>query len=101
MGAAWTSFWRLEPRADSAPAPVGPTLAETYADKLEAIAEGTAIAVVPAGDRRHTLREDLVAVPLEDAEPCQVVAVTRTADADPLVQEFLRSAVHSAAASSM
>ncbi|MFJ1764283.1 LysR family transcriptional regulator [Amycolatopsis sp. NPDC088138] len=105
MGAAWTSFWRLEPRADSAPAPVGPTLAETYADKLEAVAEGSAIAVVPAGDRRHTLRPDVVAVPLEDAEPCQVVAATRTTDTDPLAGEFVRSAqellVHSAAASSM
>jgi DNA-binding transcriptional LysR family regulator len=92
MGVEWTTFWRLEPRADSDPAPVGPTLAETYADKLEAIAEGTAIAVVPAGDRRHTLRPDLVAVPLDDVEHCQVVAATRTTDTNPLVTEFVRSA---------
>jgi DNA-binding transcriptional LysR family regulator len=92
MGAAWTSFWRLEPRADSAPAPVGPTVAEVYEDKLEAIAEGTAVAVVPAGDRRHTLRPDLVAVPLEDAEHCQVVVAARTADTNPLVAKFARSA---------
>jgi DNA-binding transcriptional LysR family regulator len=91
-GAEWTTFWRLEPRADSDPAPVGPTLAETYADKLEAVAEGTAIAVVPAGDRRHTLRPDLVAVPLDDVEPCRVVTVSRTGDTDPLVAEFVRSA---------
>ena len=92
MGVEWTSFWRLEPRPDSDPAPVGPTLAETYADKLEAIAEGTAIAVVPAGDRRHTLRPDVVAVPLDDVEPCQIIAATRTADTNPLVREFVRSA---------
>jgi DNA-binding transcriptional LysR family regulator len=92
MGVEWTTFWRLEPRADSEPAPLGPTLAETYADKLEAIAEGTAIAVVPAGDRRHTLRPDLVAVPIDDIEPCQVVAATRTTDTNPLSAEFVRSA---------
>jgi DNA-binding transcriptional LysR family regulator len=92
MSAGWTTFWRLEPRPDSLPASVGPTLAETYADKLEAIAEGTAIAVVPAGDRRHTLRPDLVTVPLDGVEPCQVVAATRAADTNPLVTEFVRSA---------
>ncbi|MEU7004206.1 hypothetical protein [Nonomuraea sp. NPDC046570] len=62
MGVEWTTFWRLEPRSGSEPAPVGPTLAETYEDKLEAITDGTAIAIVPAGDRRYTLRPGLVTV---------------------------------------
>jgi DNA-binding transcriptional LysR family regulator len=92
MGAEWTGFWRLEPRPDSEPAPLGPTLAETYQDKLEAIADGTAIAVVPAGDQRHTLRPGLTTVALDDAEPCQVVVAVRAADPNPLVREFVRSA---------
>jgi DNA-binding transcriptional LysR family regulator len=92
MGAQWTTFWRLEPRSDNNPAPVGPTLAETYEDKLEAIADGTAIAIVPAGDRRYSLRPDLVTVALDGIEPCQIVVATRTADTNPLVTEFVRSA---------
>ncbi|MFG1603365.1 LysR family transcriptional regulator [Actinoplanes sp. NPDC049265] len=92
MGPEWTTFWRLEPRPDGEPARLGPALAETYEDKLEAIADGTAIAVVPAGDRRHTLRPDLVTVTLDGIEPCQVVVATRAADTNPLVPEFVRSA---------
>ncbi|MDR7276077.1 LysR family transcriptional regulator [Catenuloplanes atrovinosus] len=92
MGGDWTAFWRLEPRADGAPAPLGATLADTYDDKLEAVADGDAVALVPAGDRRFTLRPDLVTVPVEDLEPCQVVVATRAGDADPLVAEFVRSA---------
>ncbi|NRQ34580.1 LysR family transcriptional regulator [Nonomuraea sp. NN258] len=92
MGVEWTTFWRLEPRSGSEPAPVGPVLAEAYEDKLEAIADGTAIAIVPAGDRRHTLRPDLVTVALDGIEPCQIVVATRTADTNPLVTEFVRSA---------
>nr|WP_221381597.1 LysR family transcriptional regulator [Actinoplanes polyasparticus] len=92
MGATWTGFWRLEPRPDSKPAPVGTAIADTYDDKLEAIAEGTAVAVVPTGDRRFTLRSDLVAVPIDEAEPCRVVVVTRAADTNLLVAEFVRSA---------
>ena len=92
MGADWTAFWRLEPRPDSDTAPLGPTLADTYDDKLEAVAEGSAIAVVPAGDRRFTLRPGLVGVPLDEAEPSQVVVATRAADTSHLVAEFAKSA---------
>ncbi|WP_234535298.1 LysR family transcriptional regulator [Streptomyces sp. R39] len=91
-GADWTAFWRLEPRPDNDPAPLGPTLADTYDDKLEAIAEGNAVAVVPAGDLRHTLRPGLVAVPVDEIEPCQVVVATRAADTSLLVAEFVESA---------
>ncbi|MGK5684130.1 LysR family transcriptional regulator [Actinoplanes sp. URMC 104] len=92
MGAQWTSFWRLEPRPDGGHAPVGPALAETHEDKLEAIADGTAIAVVPAGDRRWTLRPGLVTVALDGVEPCRVVVATRSADPNPLVTQFVRAA---------
>ncbi|MEV4055979.1 LysR family transcriptional regulator [Amycolatopsis sp. NPDC049688] len=92
MGEGWTGFWRLEPRDGGDPATLGPTLADTYDDKLEAIAEGTAIAVVPADDRRFTLRPGLVAVPLDGAEPSQVVVAGRAGETNPLVAEFVRSA---------
>ncbi|WP_037861426.1 LysR family transcriptional regulator [Streptomyces sp. NRRL S-340] len=91
-GADWTTFWRLEPRPDHGSARLGPTLAETYDDKLEAIADGNAVAVIPAGDLRYTLRPGLVTVPVDEVEPCQVVVATRTASTDPLVAEFVETA---------
>lgn len=91
-GANWTVFWRLEPRPDNHPAPLGPTLADTYDDKLETIAEGDAIAVVPAGDLRHSLRPGLVTVPVDEVEPCQVVVATRAGDTSLLVAGFVESA---------
>ncbi|MFF3878080.1 hypothetical protein [Streptomyces sp. NPDC001978] len=92
MTAPWTGFWRLEPRADGSPAPLGPLLVDTFEDKLEAVADGRAIALVPADDPRGALRNDLVAVPVEGIEPCQVVVATRSADANPLVAHFRESA---------
>ncbi|GAB2965109.1 LysR substrate-binding domain-containing protein [Micromonospora polyrhachis] len=92
MGTQWTTFWRLEPRPNGDPAPLGPTLVDTFEDKLEAIADGRAIALVPADDRRFTLRQDLVTIPVEEIEPCQVVIATRSADTNLLVAHFLRSA---------
>ncbi|MEV6622446.1 LysR family transcriptional regulator [Amycolatopsis sp. NPDC051106] len=92
MGEDWVGFWRLEPRDGGDPATLGPTLADTYDDKLEAIAEGTAIAVVPADDRRFTLRPDVVAVPVDGAEPSQVVVAGRAGETNPLVTDFVRSA---------
>lgn len=92
MGAQWTAFWRLEPRPNGGRAPLGPTLVDTFEDKLEAIADGRAVALVPADDRRFTLRQDLVTVPVEGIEPCQVVVATRSAETNLLVAHFLRSA---------
>ncbi|GAB7036231.1 MULTISPECIES: LysR family transcriptional regulator [Catenuloplanes] len=91
-GADWLGFWRLEPRPDGTPAPLGPGTADSYEDKLEAIADGTAVAVLPAGDRRFTLRAGLVSVPIAGAAPCRVVVVTRTGETDPLVAEFTGAA---------
>ncbi|MFE2462578.1 LysR family transcriptional regulator [Streptomyces sp. NPDC059402] len=92
MAALWTGFWRLDPRPDGSPAPLGPLLVDTFEDKLEAVADGRAIALVPADDRRCTLRDDLAVVPVEGVEPCQVVVATRLADANPLVAHFRDSA---------
>ncbi|MBB6550977.1 LysR family transcriptional regulator [Nonomuraea rubra] len=92
MAAAWTGFWRLAPRPDGAPAPLGPMLADTFEDKLEVVADGRAVAIVPAGDRRSTLRDDLVTIPVDGIEPCQVAVVTRAGDRNPLVARFRESA---------
>ncbi|WP_274543247.1 LysR family transcriptional regulator substrate-binding protein [Streptomyces sp. MH60] len=92
MAALWTGFWRLDPRPDGSPAPLGPMLVDTFEDKLEVVADGRAIALVPADDRRCTLRDDLVTIPVEGVEPCQVVVATRFADANPLVARFRESA---------
>ncbi|WP_346433679.1 LysR family transcriptional regulator [Nonomuraea composti] len=87
----WARFWRLEPRPDGQPAPLA-LVVDTFEDKLELVAEGRALAVVPAGDRRVTLRDDLATVPVEGIEPCQVVVVHRTGDRNPLVADFMTSA---------
>ena len=94
MAALWTGFWRLDPRPDGSPAPVGPMLVDTFEDKLEVVADGRGIALVPAGDRRATVRDDLATVPVEGVEPCQVVVATRAEDAaEPLVALFRDAAL--------
>ncbi|GJF22622.1 LysR family transcriptional regulator [Streptomyces sp. HO565] len=58
---------------------------ESYEDKLELVASGRAIAVLPVGDRRSSLRPDLVTVPIEGAPPSQVVLVSRKGDPNPMI----------------
>ncbi|MBY8859406.1 hypothetical protein K7711_23265 [Nocardia sp. CA2R105] len=48
-----------------------------FEDKLELIATGHCVAVLPAGDHRATNRDDIAVVPLAGIEPCEVVLVTR------------------------
>lgn len=61
---------------------------ESYEDKLELVASGRAIAVLPVGDRRSTLRPDLVTVPIEGAPPSQVVLVSRRGDPNPMIENL-------------
>ncbi|WP_405563557.1 LysR family transcriptional regulator [Streptomyces phaeochromogenes] len=91
MAAGWSGFWRLEPRSEGNPAPLGPLLVDTFEDKLEVVADGRAVAVVPAYDRRYTLRDDLAAITVDDIEPCQVVLASRADDRNPLVTHFRES----------
>ena len=92
MTTPWNGFWRLEPRPDGNPAPLGPAVVDTVEDKLELIANEQAIAVMPANDRRYTLRDDLAAIPIDGIEPSQVVVVTHAGDRNPLVAHFRESA---------
>jgi DNA-binding transcriptional LysR family regulator len=61
---------------------------ESYEDKLELVANGGAIAVLPVGDQRSSLRPDLVTVPVEDAPPSRVVVVSRKGDPNPMIKSF-------------
>jgi DNA-binding transcriptional LysR family regulator len=88
---AWSAFWRLEPRAGGRPAPAGPVV-ETFEDKLEVVASGQALAVLPSGYQHARLRPDLVTIPIEGIEPCRVVVVTRAGERNRLVAAFRESA---------
>jgi DNA-binding transcriptional LysR family regulator len=68
--------------------PTGPDVEDSFEDKLELIARGHSIAILPAGDRRSTLRTDLTTIPVMGIDPCQVVLATRANDHNPLVSAF-------------
>ncbi|MER6528869.1 hypothetical protein [Streptomyces sp. NPDC001508] len=74
------------------PGPARPLLVDTFEYKPEVAADGRAVALVPADERRCTLRDDLATIPVEGVEPCQVVVATRAADTNPLVARFRASA---------
>jgi hypothetical protein len=88
---AWNAYWRIDPRPDGSPAPDGPLVA-AIEDKLELIAAGQAVAIIPAGVRSGSPRPDLTTVPLSDVEPSHVVLATRAGDRSRLVAAFRKSA---------
>ena len=88
---AWNAYWRIDPRPDGSPAPDGPFV-EAIEDKLELIAAGQAVAIIPAGVRTASPRPDLTTVPLHDVEPSHVVLATRAGDRSRLVAAFRKSA---------
>ena len=75
----FNAFWRVDPRPDGRPAPDGPFVRELE-DKLEVIAAGEAVALVPAGAVKKGLRLDLTTVPIEGAPPVPVVLATRAGE---------------------
>ncbi|MFJ9352598.1 LysR family transcriptional regulator [Streptomyces sp. NPDC101237] len=77
--------WSTPKQAGDGPAPPPPTTDDSYEDKLELIATGHCVALFPAGDRRPAARGDLALVPVVDADPCEVVLVTRADDGNPLL----------------
>jgi DNA-binding transcriptional LysR family regulator len=86
----WNAYWRIDPRPDGSPAPHGP-LVEAYEDKIELIAAGEAVAIVP-GISAGRLRPDLTTIPLHGVEPSHVILATRAADRSRLVAAFRKSA---------
>lgn len=83
----WDAFWRVDPRPDGRRAPGGPLLGGV-ADRFEAVAEGRAVAIVPASTWGPDQRPDLTTVPLRGVAPSQTVLVTRAGEQSPLVVEF-------------
>jgi DNA-binding transcriptional LysR family regulator len=89
----WDAFWRIDPRPDGRPAPDGP-LITAIEDKIELVASGQAVAIIPAGPAigGTGLRADLTTVPLEDVEPGHVALATRAGDRNRLVAAFRKCA---------
>ncbi|MCW2891467.1 MAG: Transcriptional regulator, LysR family [Actinomycetia bacterium] len=81
---AWDAFWRIDPRPDGTPATGGP-LVTAVEDKIELIADGQAVAIIPATAPVASVRPDLTTVPLKGVEPCHVVLATRAGDRGRLV----------------
>jgi DNA-binding transcriptional LysR family regulator len=83
----WDSFWRIDPRPDGSPAPDGPFI-DSVEDKIELVASGQAVAIVPAPNGIGTLRNDVTFVLLAGVEPSHVVLATRAGDRNRLVADF-------------
>ena len=90
---AWNAFWRVDPRPDGSRAPDGP-LIDAVEDKIELIAGGQAVAIVPAGASAGIsgFRSDLAMIPLEGVEPSHVVLATRAGERSRLVAAFSKYA---------
>jgi len=78
-------------RSDPGPVSAGPVV-ESFEDRIELVASGQAVAVMPVGDRRSSLRHDLATVPVEDVPASEVVVATRVGDPNPLSADFVRAA---------
>jgi DNA-binding transcriptional LysR family regulator len=85
-----STYLALGQHSGQAPAPDGPVV-ESIEDKLELIAAGEAVAIVPAGPLT-SFRPDLTTIPLAGIEPGHVVLATRAGDRRRLVAAFRRSA---------
>ena len=66
----------------------GPVI-ESFEDRLELVASGQAVAVLPTGDRRSSLRAGLVTVPVEGFPASKVLVATRVGEQNPLVFDFV------------
>lgn len=87
---AWNAYWRIDPRPDGTPAPEGP-MVDDIEDKLELVASGQAVAIIPAGVR-DGFRPDLTTIPLDGIDPGHVVLATRAGDNSRLIAAFRTSA---------
>jgi DNA-binding transcriptional LysR family regulator len=86
----WDAYWRVDPRPDGSPAPDGP-LVTALEDKIELIAAGQAVAIIPGG-ALSSIRPDLTTIPVPGIEPAHVVVATRADDKSRLVAAFRRAA---------
>ena len=87
---ARNAYHLVDPRPGGTPAPEGPVV-ESIEDKLELIAAGEAVAIVPVGPLAN-FRPDLTTIPVYGVEPGHVVLATRAGDRGRLVTAFRKSA---------
>ncbi|MGH3767162.1 MAG: LysR family transcriptional regulator [Pseudonocardiaceae bacterium] len=87
----WDAFWRIDPRPDGRRAPDGP-LVDSIEEKLELVAGGQVVGILPAGAAATYVRPDLTTVALLDVEPSHVVLATRADDRNGLVTAFRNAA---------
>jgi DNA-binding transcriptional LysR family regulator len=76
------------------PGPVPPAPAEddSFEDKLELVAAGYSVGVLPAGHLRATLRPELAAIPVEGLAPSRVVLAWRADDDNALLRDLRAAA---------
>ena len=87
----WESFWMLNDYRDGAP-PAVVAHAETYEAELQIVALGRAVSVTCEASSRYFARPGLVFVPISDIPPAKVVVAYQAAEAEPIVQNFIRLA---------
>lgn len=89
---SWDAFWSLDPRPDGSRVRWGPVV-RSLEEKLEYVAAGTALTVIPASAATLYARSDVRAVTLVDAAPATVV-VAWVADSRrlPAREAFIRAA---------
>ncbi|NKQ54664.1 LysR family transcriptional regulator [Amycolatopsis sp. K13G38] len=81
----WNAFWADGAKAD------GP-LIDSVEDKIELVASGQAVAIIPAPSGMTAFRDDLTTVALHGVEPSHVVLATRAGDRNRLVAAFRKAA---------
>ena len=86
--AAWDAFWRVDPRPDGRPAPGGPTV-ESVEEKLEHVASGDCVAILPASAAESYVRSDVCSVPIHDIGPATVAITTRREHHPPVLMAFI------------
>jgi len=86
--ATWDAFWRVDPRPDGRPAPDGP-IVESVEEKLEYVANGVCIAILPASAANRYVREDVCSIPIHDIATATVAITTRRERHPPILLAFV------------
>lgn len=77
--------------SDPGPMSAGPVI-ESFEDRMELVASGQAVAVLPVGDRRSSVRPDLATVPLKGFPTSRVIVATRIDESNPMITDFISAA---------
>jgi len=85
---AWDAFWRVDPRPDGRPAPDGP-IVESVEEKLEHVASGDCIAILPASAADRYIRSDVCGILIHDIAPAIVAITTRREHHPPMLLAFI------------